>query len=130
MLNYFCVDYVFNFLKKCKNLTLKELIKYIVGLLVSITLISVNLIPLIRGGIFLIAEKEEDAIKIEGVIEELHELSSFGGYKYNFEQNNGESIVLNGVKYYLMTYDKLQVGDNVLIRVLPKSRLILEIRRQ
>ena len=62
-------------------------------------------------------------------IEDTFEIPFFGGMKYDVDQNNGygEGIVIDGTKYYLMTYGDYKEGDVVTIKVLPKSKLILEM---
>lgn len=101
----------------------------LVFIIMMLFLISVNIPPLARGGYCLFFEKEKDAVEIVGVIEETFELPWFGGSKYDVEQNqgNGEGIVINGIKYYLVTYGDYEKGDFVSIKVLPKSKLVLEM---
>ena len=98
---------------------------------IAVFLIVVNVVPLARGGIHLLYEKESDQIKETGVIEEKIEIPSFGGAKYETENNNcfGEAIVFNGKKYYLTTYYDLQLGDYVDVSVLPRSRFVLNIKK-
>ncbi len=85
-----------------------------------------------RGGIHLIHEKEEDAVFISGKIEDSMDLSlySSGGTKYYTEnhtfQGYGKCIVIDGTKYYLM-YGDIKEGDDITIKVLPESKLILEL---
>lgn len=126
------IRFVIDLIHKAADHSIGNLIKHVAFLLILSFLVTLNLIPLMRGGFFLLFEREKDAIEIEGTIEELDELSWFGGSKYDFEQNhgNGETIVINGVKYYLMTYGTFQLGDCVIIKVLPKSKLILEIEHK
>ena len=92
-------------------------------------LLIVNLVYLFRGGIYLFTEKENDGIYVEGVIEETMEAGWLAGNKYDVEQNNGlgEIIILNGDKYYIMTYGNFKKGDYVCAKVLPKSKFVLEI---
>ena len=40
----------------------------------------------------------------------------------------GGAIVINGEKYYLITYGDTKVGDYVYLSVLPKSHFVMEIR--
>ena len=98
-------------------------------LLIFFAVATPNLIQLLRGGAFLLFEREKDAVVIEGYVEERQDLSFYSGYRYNYDQNNGngQMIQVNGEKYYLMTYGNLKDGDYVWIKILPKSRLILEI---
>lgn len=96
---------------------------------IFVFLFIVNMIPLIRGGAYLLIEKESDVIQVQGTIEDTIELGSIGGAKYQVEQNHGygEAIVIDGSKYYLMTYGDYRIGDNVVIDVLPRSSLVLRI---
>ena len=102
--------------------------KYIVGLLIGLLLVSYLLVPLVRGGFYLLFEKKQDAVIIEGEVQELFENGSFGAPRYGIEQNKGrgEGIVIDGVKYYVMTYGNIRRGDRVRMRVLPKSKFVLE----
>lgn len=111
-----------------KDFLLKN-VKIIFFFILVAFLISINVVPLVRGGIYLFSEKESDTVEINGVIEDTFELSWFGGAKYGVKQNhgNGEGIIINGTKYYLVTYGELKQRDNVSIILLPKSKLILEI---
>ena len=135
LLILFCIILIVIFIFKAvsnihyKSIKTYEILKLAFFLLIFVFLISVNIPPLARGGIHLFFEKEKDAIAIEGQIEDTFELSWFGGSKYGVEQNhgNGEGIIINGTKYYLMTYGDLKKGNSVSIKILPKSKLILEI---
>ena len=99
--------------------------------IVFISLITINLIHLLRGGIHLLYENQQHAIHISGFIENTDEIDAFTGSKYSVEQNNGNgvSIVVNGVKYYLMTFGDLKTGDYVSLEVLPKSGFILSFEK-
>lgn len=101
----------------------------IFSLCIFLFLLVVNVIPLARGGLFLLIEKEKDSEQIIGTIEETIEIGSLGGAKYRVEQNRGygEAIVVDGRKYYLVTYGNFQIGDNVTLEVLPRSRFVLQI---
>lgn len=68
-------------------------------------------------------------IYISGTIDNTIELPSFGGAKYGVEQNHGygEAIEIDGVRYFLVTFGEFKQGDQVVVKVLPKSRFILEI---
>ena len=115
--------------KKGSELPQDEIVKNVIGIAIVVILIVLNAIPLIRGGVFLICERENDAITVSGTIDNTVELPSFGGAKYGVEQNHGhgEAIVIDGVRYFLVTFGEFKQGDQVLVKVLPKSRFILEI---
>ena len=88
------------------------------------------ILPLAHGGIYMLFEKEKEAKHVSGKIEDMIDLPLYGGGKYYDENNqfkgHGKCIVIDGTKYYLM-YGDLNVGDDITIRVLPKSKLVLEL---
>ena len=87
-------------------------------------------IVLANGGIHLLYEKASDCIVVTGKIEDFYHLSNIEGCKYidanEVHHNFGERIIVNGTKYYLQ-YGELKVGDDVTMKVLPKSKLVLEL---
>lgn len=101
----------------------------IVGIVISLFLIIVNIIPLARGGIYLVTEKETDAIQLSGKIEQTIEIGFVGGAKYGVDNNHGygEGIVVNGEMYYVTTYYDYEIGDDIVFWALPKSRFVLLI---
>ncbi len=115
---------------KGQGFTVKKILYEVAVLaLILVPLFSINTIMLLRGGIFLLVEKESDKVTITGTIEETGEIDFYTGYKYEVDQNrgSGETITVDGVKYYLVTYGDLKSGDTVTLEVLPKSKLILSI---
>ena len=80
------------------------------ALTIFVFLITINSIHLSRGGIYLLFEDEQQSIQINGVIEQTYRIDSLTGSKYDVEQNHGrgEVIVVNGKKYYLMTFGDLR----------------------
>ena len=108
----------------------KKIARYIFSFIVIGCLISVNIVDVSNGGIFLLSEKEEDAIEMYGEIEEIFDPRHvYGKYTVNQKHVFGEYIVINGTKYYLMTSGDLKEGDTVNMKVLPRSRFVLEIQR-
>ena len=83
---------------------------------------------LFRGGFWLPFEKETDAVEVTGVIEKTSDpFIHRGDYPYRNNECGGY-VYIHGVRYHVMTYADLQVGDEVTLLVLPKSRFVLEIR--
>lgn len=111
---------------------LKENSLTLVLLAVLILFITISAVPLLRGGIYLLFEKESDAVEMSGVIERTVEIDGITGGKYGTENNNGrgEALIVNGAKYYLTTYGDLKVGDSVVMSVLPRSRFVLNIQKK
>ena len=125
----FIIGYVRYFGSGVSHRSFLEIAKMFLGLVVILFLMMYEIIPLSRGGIYLLSEKENDAIEITGEIESTFELHFIGHMKYDVKQNQGmgEGIVIDGTKYYLMTYGDYKEGDRVTIKVLPKSKLVLEL---
>ena len=113
---------------KIKN-SKKNVIKVIVFSLVAITFLSNNLITLLRGGIYLLFENENDSVIISGTIEDQIELTSLEGRKYKVHKNygRGEALIINGTKYFIISYGDFKKGDVVTLRILPKSKIVLGI---
>ena len=109
----------------------KDIMYRIFFLCIALFLIIANIVPLARGGVYLLVEKENDAIQVSGTVEGTIEIDYVTGAKYRVENNNGsgEAIIVNGRKYYLTTYGDIQAGDYVVLDVLPRSGFILKIER-
>lgn len=120
-----------NFTHMDFKVLIKKNVKQSIFLIVCLLLITINSINLFRGGFFLLVEKENDAVKISGVIEETIEIDALTGSKYGTKNNHGrgECVVINGEKYYLTTYGNLKAGDKITAKVLPKSHFVLEIEK-
>ena len=118
-------------LKKKKNGSGNTKIRDFLFILFAIPFLIINSIPLMRGGIHLLYEKESVKIQVSGVIEKTEETEHFIRLKYDVENNQGygEAIVVNGIKYYLMTYGDFSEGDQVDLDVLPRSRFVLKIEK-
>ena len=123
---------VIGILKNKQASTPKSIVVEVVFLFIFVFLIVVNLAPLIRGGIYLLSEKESDKTQISGVIEETGEIGFYTGQKYGVEQNlgSGETITIDGIKYYLVTYGDYREGDVVTLEVLPRSKFVLSIYKK
>lgn len=98
---------------------------------IGLFLLALDIIPLARGGIYLLREDASDGVRIVGTVEETVELSPYTPGKYHTENNNGhgEAIVVNGTTYYLTTYYDTKVGDQVVLEVLPLSRVVLRLEQ-
>lgn len=109
----------------------KENIVSCIFIVLFLFLVTINSIHLLRGGIYLLFENEADTIKITGVIEKTIEIDAITGSKYNVDNNfgRGEAIVVNGNKYYIMSYGDLKEGDQVILEVLPRSKFVLKIEK-
>lgn len=112
----------------------KEICIALVALLLSIIFLPFNnrndIINLQNGGIYLIEEKEDDAISKTGIIENIVEPSErfpqFKGY-YEGKYKYGADITISGEVYLAIDSGNFELGDRVTITYLPKSRVILSI---
>ncbi len=99
---------------------------------IALYLFIESAIPLARGGIYLLFEKESDSVQVSGQVEETIEIAFYGGGKYGSTENNhgwGEAIIVNGKKYYMTSYYDIKEGDYVVLDVLPRSRLVMKMQR-
>ena len=79
-----------------------------------------------NGGIYLINEKEDDAITQTYIIDEISEPSEL--YPY-FKHNHkfGADITMDGEIYFAVEAGDFKPGDTVTVTYLPKSKVILSI---
>lgn len=130
---FFLILVVVGFLKNRTSDRI-EIGKFVSMLCIGSFLFGINAVHLSRGGIWLLFERESSQIQINGIVEETIEIDSITGAKYRAEDpcnnnGNGEALVVNGEKYYLISYGDTKVGDYVRLSVLPKSHFVLELRK-
>ena len=118
--------------KNHPSMTVERKFALIFFFVAFVYVVIINIIPLVRGGIYLLFEKEDDAVSISGIVEEKGELDDYSGgiytrYGVNANRGRGEFLVVNGRKYYMMTYGNVKIGDNVIMKVLPKSGFVLSL---
>lgn len=83
---------------------------------------------LANGGIYLLKEKEGDALVCTGMIESVCEPSKrFPGFK-SFHQY-GADIVIGNEQYFAVTCETFKEGDYVTIYYLPNSHFVLSIEK-
>ncbi len=128
------------FVKKLISQDVKELdvLTIVMCVCVSISFLSMNIGRLLHGGMYLISEKETDAVKIQGQIVSIEGLDMFSfpqcKTEYGYTQlragngtANGVRFTIDGVQCQASTEGVFQVGDNVTVEYLPQSRFILSI---
>lgn len=81
------------------------------------------------GGLGLITERVDDAVSVEGTIEELRPGSIWKNPRYstNGEVSNGYTFVIDGVECFGMAKGSLEIGDTVTAAYMPKTGYILTI---
>lgn len=103
--------------------------KYVFALCTSVYLLWVTVVPLARGGLYLLFEDENNTIQVEGTIDKLEKTSPTISYYTKDHQliGEGEALIVNGEKYYTISYGNKNLGDHVHLTVLPKSHFVLEL---
>lgn len=88
---------------------------------------------LINGGIYLISEKESDALSTIGTIDNIELMTryEFGelNSEYKVNEHNGVCFTIDGIQYRAIAMGTLEIGDKVEVTYLPKSSYILKIHR-
>ena len=88
---------------------------------------------LMRGGIYLVVEKEDDAVEIEGMITDMKSINDFSyrwvGLEYGYDKISGTIFTIDGIKCTAPLNCGLEVGDYVTVRYLPKSGCIMYISK-
>lgn len=132
----FCLLLVYsgNLLKKCirnRENSLKKILEAVLPFGMSaVMIIFVGIIPLFNGNIYLLIEKEEDAVTLCGVIKSIESVDDplYGQTAaYEFVIDNTVCTAI-----YVPTKDfpaetSLKVGDHVEVFYLPRSGYILSI---
>ena len=155
-------DYA-GYVRECLNIPLEELISLILGTLGAIIFLiymkhTLRTFPGIRflilivvlstidetclvigelshGGIYLLREKESDAVEMKGEITEITGLNDYSlpiiecDYYENMKYGdpNGYEFTINGIQCTAPVKGSLKLGDYVSVTYLPKSGYILYI---
>ena len=113
----------------------KEFYKTLLFAGVLIWLLIIHISKFGRGNLLLFFEKENDAAWKNGTIEEIVDLrGSNGAYKYSYKENGesticfGAVLVIDGEKYKIQCYGDFTVGDEVKVKFLPRSKVVLELQ--
>ena len=123
---------IFNYIKKKIGKSYHRIGK--VGILFFVMIIICFLFDCggkLSHGIWLINEKEADAVEINGEITKMKEIDDFcrgiAKDKYGYNNAMGTIFTVNGIKCTAPLDCGLEVGDYVFVRYLPKSRYILYV---
>ena len=121
---------VFRFIRQSirKKLILDEAVRLIFGILIFGFLLHLNVDILRHGGIYLLHEKEADAVEMQGYISAIMDVEEAEGYDFpNFGSGPVVQCTINDVKCIVVDRGSLEEGDYVLVKYLPKSRYVLYI---
>lgn len=114
-----------------EGLSFKFLLPKILGMVICVFLLCLNICRLLQGGVYLIVEQREDAVKINGIITNIDELGLFSfpelESEYDGNEHNGVIVNVSGVLCTAVTCGDFEVGDKVEIEYLPKSGYLLSI---
>ncbi|MCI5745157.1 MAG: hypothetical protein MR270_02605 [Erysipelotrichaceae bacterium] len=107
-------------------------------LLIAVIFSTTEIWGRLKYGIYLLHEEPQDALVVEGEIENIvtiknpqyHTYKSIKGEefeKYSNLERDAQIITISGNDYYFMIKGDLMVGDYVKISYLPKSTIVLEV---
>lgn len=119
-------SYVYWVKEASKQHTANRMLGYIFVICVAVFCLVPQCKYLLNGGIYLLSEKEQNALVHNGVIERIREPSDrFPGFKLSHEY--GADIVIDGVQFFAVTSGDYEEGDCVAVAYLPRSHFILAI---
>ena len=116
---------------KAQNTNGKNTVSFLVAILIFGFLIGLNGSRIAHGGMYLINEREQDAMTCVGEITQIRAMNRFEFPELSSEGNttNGVELTVNGMKYTVILKGSFEVGDTVRITYLPRSRYVLSISR-
>lgn len=116
-------------LRKC--ISLRDGMKCVLFVLICGFSLCMNVGILLHGGIYMLNEKETDAVEMQGYISDIRGLGRFAFPKlksdYGYGETNGVEFTINGVQCTAIVKGSLEVGDYVSVVYLPKSGYVLFI---
>lgn len=119
-------SYVYWVKEASKQQMVNRMLGYIFIICVAVFCIVPQFKYLLNGGIYLLSEKEQDALVHKGVIESINEPSNrFPGFKLSHEY--GADIMIDGVQFFSVTSGDYEEGDSVIVYYLPHSHFVLAI---
>lgn len=119
-------SYVYWVKEASKQQMVNRILGYVFIMCVAVFCIVPQCKYLLNGGIYLLSEKEQDALIHNGVIESITEPSNrFPGFKLSHEY--GADIMIDGVQFFSVTSGDYEEGDSVVVYYLPHSHFILVI---
>jgi len=105
----------------------KGTIKAVLAILICIWIFhEASYEKLKNGGIYFITEKETDAIVKESKIENIFDPSK---RLHGFKSSYGADIQMDGDLLFIESVDGFNIGDRVMVKYLPKSTCVLEIKK-
>ena len=86
-------------------------------------------VPFFTHGIHLSSEKETASVISCGEITRCYKAYGLNKYVYDGKNCFAHYVFINNEKYYIMYIGDLEVGDSVSFEYLPKSKIILNIKK-
>lgn len=119
---------------KQSGFSYRKLVHIVLALLVCGFFFLLNIGRLFHGGFYLVAERENDAVIMQGAISDINDLNRFSFPElknvYRDGQPNGAQLVINGITCIAISSGDLEVGDFVTVTYLPRSKYILSIEKE
>lgn len=119
---------------KHNGFSYRKLVHIVLALLVCCFFFILNIGRLFHGGFYLVAEREHDAVKMQGTISDINDLNRFSFPElknvYKDGQTNGAQLIINGITCIAISSGDLEVGDFVTVTYLPRSKYILSIEKE
>lgn len=117
------------------TLAYKDVLLWLIFAVGIIYGLSQQLRMIYKGGIYLLHEKEIDAVRIRGHISEIKSLYEAEGYYlprflFSWGSGSGVQFTIDDIKCIAFTKGNLEVGDYVSVKYLPESRCILYIGKR
>ena len=97
------------------------------SILTLMILLFVCLFPFVHG-IHLFSEKEEDSLELAGVITDIQDTHGLNKFRHNDHVAFASYVYIDCKKFYIMCIEDYQIGDEVVIEYLPKSKIVLSIK--
>ena len=92
---------------------------------VGFLMLLIHDIPTLK---YTVNEKPAEAIQIAGTIDSIKEVASSPRYYLSDDDNHivrASIVSIDGIKYYFMTAETLEVGDRIDVCFMPQSRVVL-----
>ena len=86
-----------------------------------------SIFPFVHG-FHLFSEKEANSLELTGVITDIQDTHGLNKFRHNDHVAFASYVYIDGEKFYIMCIEDYQVGDEVVIEYLPKSKVVLSIR--
>lgn len=117
------------YFKKCTTLNPKKFpVAFFANIVILVFFFTLGAVPFAHG-IYLPNEKETARVVACGEITRYYKAYGNNKYVYDGKTCFAYYVFINNEKYYIMYIGDLEVGDSVSFEYLPKSKIILNIKK-